>query len=497
MKNILTLKSLISAKKILCLGAILIFILSSVTAFAYEFSEDEYNSATSINENEIVEFSFKNIGDVVLFKFNSPYDHATIVVEFLDGTAGYVKKEYVAYRKIGSQLREIYTESHDSAACSGNLKVTKSDKAYVKFSPQGGLSSNVIRFKYKAVPYNIDNWQNAVEIAEGNTSSINFSNDKSDQWIKIHVNSNRLELRYRMNNDTNGWFISDIYSEDDLKNNNISEYMYRIIPIETGGLANIGEIDSAGTYYIHLYPVTINTEAINQNIEFSYLDNGEKLTIKNNENKDTVKTSFGATVSSWAAPEIELAFENNLIPEVMIDYDLTKQVNRGEFAAIALQLYDVLTNSETAVPSSCPFTDINGDINEKAIKKAYSIQITQGMSENTFEPVTFINREQLATMLCRVIKKYSNPDWTMENDDDYYLDTSGVKTFADDMDISAWAKPSVYFMSKFNIVKGIDDTHFAPKNTVSQNEASMAAIATREQAIIIAQRIFKISDMWK
>ena len=213
--------------------------------------------------------------------------------------------------------------------------------------------------------------------------------------------------------------------------------------------------------------------------------------------KKTVQTSFGATVSDWAAPEIEKAFENKLIPEVMIDFDLTEKVNRGEFAAIALQLYDVLTKSETGLPSSCPFNDISGDINEQAIKKAYGIQITAGTSNTTFEPISFITREQLATMLCRVVKKYGFKDWTLETDDEYYLNTTGAKIFDDDGDISDWAKPSVYFMSLYGIIQGVDETHFAPKNTTTQQEASGYASATREQAIILAQRIFTKQDMLK
>jgi hypothetical protein len=213
--------------------------------------------------------------------------------------------------------------------------------------------------------------------------------------------------------------------------------------------------------------------------------------------KKTVQTSFGATVSDWAAPEIETAFENNLIPGIMLDFDLTQKVNRGEFAAIALQLYDVLIQGETALSSNCPFIDINGDVNEQAIKKAYGIQITAGTSNNTFEPIAFINREQLATMLCRVVKKYGFKDWTLETDDEYYLNTTGAKIFDDDGDISDWAKPSVYFMSLYGIVQGVDETHFAPKNTTTQQEASGYASATREQAIILAQRIFTKQDMLK
>ena len=100
-------------------------------------------------------------------------------------------------------------------------------------------------------------------------------------------------------------------------------------------------------------------------------------------------------------------------------------------------------------------------------------------------------------MLCRVIKKYNDPSWNIAADADYILNTSGVALFADDSEISDWAKPSVYFMAQNGIVEGISDTLFAPKNTTNQQEASGYASATREQAIILAQRIFKQSDTLK
>ena len=64
------------------------------------------------------------------------------------------------------------------------------------------------------------------------------------------------------------------------------------------------------------------------------------------------------------------------------------------------------------------------------------------------------------------------------------------RIFEDDAFISDWAKPSVYFMASEGLVKGVTDTKFAPKNTTSEQEALGYASATKEQAIIIAQRIF-------
>ena len=229
--------------------------------------------------------------------------------------------------------------------------------------------------------------------------------------------------------------------------------------------------------------------------DYTYSDQTASASVQEPVQKNTVTTSFGATVSDWAAPEIELAYESGLIPEVMVDFDFTQKVNRGEFAAIALQLYDVLENTETPLPASCPFTDIAGDVNEIAIKKAAGLDITNGTSPNLFEPLSNITREQLATMLCRVMKKHKFEGWTLETDDDYYLNTNGAVKFADDAEISDWAKPSVYFMSLYGIVKGVDETHFAPKNTTTQQEASGYATATREQALIMSKRIYDKADM--
>lgn len=208
------------------------------------------------------------------------------------------------------------------------------------------------------------------------------------------------------------------------------------------------------------------------------------------------RTSFNSPVSAWARPEMEEAYSKGLVPEGLVGKDLTEKINRAEFAAIAVQLYKGLSG-ETASSSGSPFTDIAGNPNAAAIAQAYHLGITDGTSATTFAPDTLITREQLATMLCRTVKKYSFDGWTLANDAQYYLDTSGTELFADDADISAWAKPSVYYMVKFNIVNGVDATHFAPKAVTTEQQARGYAMATREQALAISLRIFNLSDVWK
>ncbi len=200
--------------------------------------------------------------------------------------------------------------------------------------------------------------------------------------------------------------------------------------------------------------------------------------------------------SEWARDEMTEANILGLIPETMKNADMSKRITRAEFAAVAVKLYESLTG-ENAVAGSTPLADINGNRDKTSIEKAYHLGIAVGTSDTTFEPNVALNREQLATMLCRTIKKYSFDGWTLANDDQYYLDTSGVATFADDANISAYAKPSVYYMAKMGIIKGVDDMHFAPKNVTPEQEAQGYAVATREQAIALSLRIYKLSDLWR
>jgi hypothetical protein len=51
-------------------------------------------------------------------------------------------------------------------------------------------------------------------------------------------------------------------------------------------------------------------------------------------------------------------------------------------------------------------------------------------------------------------------------------------------------------MSEMGIVKGVDSSHFAPKNVTDKQTAEGYASATREQAIAISLRIFKKADLF-
>ncbi len=195
--------------------------------------------------------------------------------------------------------------------------------------------------------------------------------------------------------------------------------------------------------------------------------------------------------AEWSSPELQEASDLGLIPDVLVGKDMTQTINRGEFAAVAVKLFEKMTGGRAVMSSECNFNDIYDNENRNYILKAYNIGAVNGMSDTEYDPLSPITREQLATMLCRVYKRSEWPEWTLATDDNYTINYSGVQKFADDADISDYAKPSVYFMVKYGVLSGVGDNKFAPKNTNSAQEAVNYANATREQAIVMSLRSYE------
>jgi len=197
------------------------------------------------------------------------------------------------------------------------------------------------------------------------------------------------------------------------------------------------------------------------------------------------KVDFQA--SSWATAELSEADKLGLIPDNLKNADLTKSITREEFAEVSVKAYEALSGTTANPIAKNPFTDTEN----VEVLKAYNLGITTGTSDTTFEPNALLNREQAATMLTRTFKKATIMGWTINTDSLYPLEYEKTNTFADDANISGWAKDSVYFMNAKGIINGVGDNNFAPKNTTTAEEAVGYANATREQAIIIATRMVK------
>ncbi|MBP5245032.1 MAG: S-layer homology domain-containing protein, partial [Clostridia bacterium] len=202
-------------------------------------------------------------------------------------------------------------------------------------------------------------------------------------------------------------------------------------------------------------------------------------------------SSFGETeawekASEWAEEWLKTANALGLIPDCLIGADMTKQINRREFASVAVKVYEALAGVKTEPIANNPFADCD----DVEVLKAYNVGITDGTGEGEFSPENGLTRQEAATMLTRVYKKYAIENWTLKTDKEF----DGVfkamfekpEDFADDADIDDWAKDSVYFMKAKSIINGVGDNKFAPKHGVAAEEAENYGLATREEALKIA-----------
>ena len=199
----------------------------------------------------------------------------------------------------------------------------------------------------------------------------------------------------------------------------------------------------------------------------------------------TLNEKIDFEASDWAKEELARADELGLIPDCLEGEDLTQDITRAEFAAVAVKVYEALSGTAALPNTVNPFTDTS-DIE---VLKAYNLGITNGTSATEFSPDALLNREQAATMLTRTFKRATMNGWTLQSDGQFALTYTKPAAFADDKDISDWAKDSVYFMAANGIVGGVGNNKFAPKNVTTEEQATGYANATREQALLIAVRM--------
>ena len=192
--------------------------------------------------------------------------------------------------------------------------------------------------------------------------------------------------------------------------------------------------------------------------------------------------------SQWADEELRDAYKKGLIPDVLIGKDLDQPITRAEFAAVAVKLYQELSGNRMIIAMNVPFTDIDETAERLYILKAFNYQIVNGTSLTTYDPEELLTREQMATMLTRVYKKYVWADYSIDQDVEYPLQFTYGMRFVDDALISSYAYESVYFMAANRIINGMGDNRFAPRNTTTAESAAKYANATREQALLISSR---------
>ena len=170
--------------------------------------------------------------------------------------------------------------------------------------------------------------------------------------------------------------------------------------------------------------------------------------------------------SDWAKDGLDKAVGYGFITDKIRD-NMSDSITREEFAEVAVKLYELYTGRKAMAAPSSTFSDTTN----VEILKAYQLGIVNGIGNNKFAPQVPINREQMAAMLNRAVEAI-RPD----------ADTSitGAPTFSDENEIAPYFVSNVKFMTKNGFINGVGNNRFAPKAT-----------STREQAVIVAVRVYE------
>ncbi len=168
--------------------------------------------------------------------------------------------------------------------------------------------------------------------------------------------------------------------------------------------------------------------------------------------------------SSWAEDEIDRAMQKGIITDAVCE-DFQADITREEFCELIMLSFEKL-NKEEIETAGISFTDTENE----SVLKAASVGIVNGYGEGIFAPDDKITREQIATMLVRMLDKAN-----------IGLDVTDYEKidFTDAESISDWALPSLNFVYSSAIMVGA-----APQRADAQD------YVTCEMGILLAYRTY-------
>ncbi len=184
---------------------------------------------------------------------------------------------------------------------------------------------------------------------------------------------------------------------------------------------------------------------------------------------------------SWAWTAIRELFIADVIKgKGNGSYDPNGYITRAEFAALLTRLL------ETGIPEdSDELEEIFEDVNSnewyyQEVMAAYEAGYINGVGNQQFDPSKHIDREQIATIISRVL---INEGIDKLTEDEL---TKVLTEFADIDEVSSWAKQGTGLLAKLEIITGVEKENVKTFNFKTK--------ATRAEVAVILYRITSIIE---
>lgn len=174
--------------------------------------------------------------------------------------------------------------------------------------------------------------------------------------------------------------------------------------------------------------------------------------------------------SSWAKSDVDEIISMSLMPEILSDKPYADPITRAEFCHLICNMYKKVMGVD--IPMGL---DGFADTFDVTICGAAELGIINGYEDGYFYPDNPINRQELATIICRTLKLCG------ENTDSL-PDTAlaRMSEFSDAESISEWAHASMAYCISNSLIQGTSPALLNPLGYTS-----------REQAIVIVNRCIK------
>ena len=185
----------------------------------------------------------------------------------------------------------------------------------------------------------------------------------------------------------------------------------------------------------------------------------------------TFVPAFTDITGHWAADNILFAASRGLLSGIS---DTTFSPNTGMTRGMFVTALGRLAGINPDSYKTGKFTDVKADAYYAPyVNWAAQTGIMEGVTATTFAPDTNINREQMAVIMKNYAAKlgYDLPQ------------TLKAVTFADNTQISSWAKDAVKSMQQAGILAGKNENKFDPKGTATR--AEVATVLRRFVEIVI------------
>ena len=185
--------------------------------------------------------------------------------------------------------------------------------------------------------------------------------------------------------------------------------------------------------------------------------------------------AFTDITGHWAADNILFAASRGLLSGTSdTTFSPDTGMTRGMFMTALGRLAGINPDSY----QTGKFTDVKADAYYAPyVNWAAQTGIVEGVTDTTFAPDTNINREQMAVIMKNYAAKlgYDLPQ------------TLKAVTFADNTQISSWAKDAVKSMQQAGILAGKNENKFDPKGTATR--AEVATVLRRFVEIVIDPQV--------